>query len=211
MGFTSFDGDILITNDGSKKFVVGDRTYEIGGNFSGTDIAAKVFGGFKFSEYLAAEIAFHRFGGGTIRVNKDTVDIYNAFYDPNITAEETESSLDVLGLSGSLLGIIPLTDTFDVFAKIGILHSWLSEDSFDETGFTLLLGGGASIKITENFSIRAELEWAPDIANDHSDKTERLFKGINKALQNEVPGAGKLDYDVDLDIISTTASLVWNF
>jgi len=224
VGFSSFGGDALITVNESSKLIIDDKTYEAGIDFSGAEITAKAFLGIRFFEYSAIEIAFHRFGGPTGRINEGAKAIFNEAEkaignDDSVNdvynylvGYETIESFDVLGASASLLGIIPVTDNIDVFAKVGILHSWLSSDySFEETGFSVLLGGGATIKITESVSLRAELEWAPDIANNHSIEYEMALNYANAELKKIVPNAGKLDYDVDLDILSTTVSLVWNF
>jgi len=229
MGFTSFDGQIEGIIHASSEDMFHDIPYGKPEELSSEDVTGKVFGGFRFSKYSAIEIAFHRFGGPAGENSQASIDDFNRRFSSDLTAEQIEDSYDVLGLSGSFLGIIPLTKTFEVFAKVGLLHSWATAtttESVDEvvelklgktatgavteTGFTVLVGGGAIFNITENLSLRAEVEWAPDIVNNHSDKSKRIYKKINQ-LWKAAGQAGKLDYDVDLNILSTTASVVWHF
>jgi len=236
LGTATMNGETFTTIDGSS-----DITYPIDGRdvrldaeheLSFTDLNLKIFGGFRASEYAAVEIAFHRFGEGKSSPNADLVKLFNIIPDPDTSynAKQLAGSVDTLGFSASILGIYPVTKTIEIFGKVGVLHSWLEataskivqasnaalvgdklgKGSRTETGFAVIFGGGTILNLTENISLRTEIEYAPNIVGNHSDKSEKILAEINK-IRATNGLAGKADYEVDIGILSTTASIVWNF
>jgi len=213
----SKDIDLFYEN---KKLVIKEE-------FSGNHITGKIFGGFRASEYSAVEFSLHRFGKPGALMTKESTDLINLAMSENFKPEDVTNSYKAQGMSLSLLGIIPASDEFEVFGKVGLLYSKIfstapanaqkvnqkgvkDNGGFDETGFAVLLGAGATYKITENLSLRAEFEWFPDIADEHEDRAKAVLKVINDELK-KADIKGRVAYDVDLDVKSATASVVWNF
>jgi len=90
-----------------------------------------------------------------------------------------------LGVSG--VGFIPLADTFEVYAKIGLsLYSTAVEYSGSvyegETGVSLTAGAGVDINFTEKFGIRAEYQLMPGI-DDGVDSGDIGLFTVNAVFQ----------------------------
>lgn len=195
--------------------------------FSGKDITGKIFAGFRASQYSAVEFSLHRFGKPDALMTRKSTNLLNLAYSENFKAEEITNSYMVQGMSLSLLAIYPASDTFELFGKVGLLYSKIystapinaqkinqnavqDKGGFDETGFAVLLGGGTNINITKNLSLRVEFEFSPDVADEHEQRAKDVIKAINKKLKDRGIQE-KVTYDVDLNIKSTTASIIWNF
>ncbi len=79
---------------------VGDYGIKLDGNaFDANDFGYKVFGGYNFIEYLGAEIEY--IDGGS--------------------PSDHGISIDMYGFNFSAVGIWPVTDQFDLFAKAGLI------------------------------------------------------------------------------------------
>lgn len=126
-----------------------------GEDFEGEDFAFKVFGGYRFHKNFSVELAYLDFGKP----------------DDNILGIDVETELYAVVLSG--VGILPLSDRFELFAKLGVAH-WDGKAKAevagltardDENGNKLAYGVGASFAITDQFAIRAEYEGI----NEHDD------------------------------------------
>lgn len=131
------------------------------GSFDGSDTGFKVLGGYGFNEYFGLELEY--IDGGTI--------------------EESGAKIDVSGFVASVMGSYPLTEQFDVYAKLGMLF-WdvdfsLGGDSGSDSGEDFAWGIGAGYDFTDNFGARLEYQ------------------------------AFKIESDVDGDMIS--AAVVWKF
>ena len=104
------------------------------------DTGGKIFGGYRFNDYIAAEAEFYDFGDQSDSVN----------------------SFSVNGGGVALVGSVPLTDSFKVFAKGGV-HSWSLDVSgpiaaqFSDTSDTdPYYGVGADYAINDRWAIRGE-------------------------------------------------------
>jgi opacity protein-like surface antigen len=125
----------------------------------------KIYGGMKFSPSLAAEIGYNNYG------------------EASITASDGTSSAELTGEASALTAAatytMPVADNFEVFGKAGI-GLWNAEASYKETsgssttlqvnaeedGVGLLVGAGATFKVTENIGIRGEYEYLTDLDAD---------------------------------------------
>lgn len=195
IGGTSFSGDRALTFDNGNPISTND--------ISGADVTGKIFGGYRFLEYAAVEIGLHRFGHSSETLEDETfVTDYNS-----------------IGSSLSLLGFLPVSKEFEIFGKVGVLLSKINSDnpdrlkafvrdadSFEDYGFTVLVGGGFNLKLVDNFFLRTEFEWAPNIASNHYDDTDEILEKLRETLNLE-----NIDYALDVDVISTTASIIWHF
>lgn len=177
---------------------------------TGQEFSGKGFVGYKFHKHLAIQTDAYYFGKPKDEDNPR--DEYISY-----------------GFSGSLLGIIPLSDNLQFFTKIGVLYSRFEMESnpgniklldlrndtdgkweiFNEEGFSVLVGGGLDLKITDNISLGVEVEWSPDVVDtDWRDTGDRL-DFLNDSLgKDENP---KIGYDIDMDILFVSANVIYRF
>lgn len=121
--------------------------------FDERDNGFKVFGGYRFLENLAVEGQYARLGKANIRYSGPT------------GLRGTEK-YEVSSISVAAVGLLPVSDSFTLFAKAGPSFND-AKSSFSNATLGaaskgrkvgLLVGIGASYKLTENISARAELE-----------------------------------------------------
>lgn len=117
---------------------VGSFSLEIDG-FDDSDTGFKVLGGYGFNDYLGVELEY--LDGGTV--------------------EEFGLEIDVSGFNASVMGSYPVTEQFDVFAKLGMLFwdvdvSGLGRGS--DSGEDFSWGVGAGYDFTDNLGARIEYQ-----------------------------------------------------
>jgi len=112
-----------------------------------SDTALKVFGGAKLNKNFALEASYIDLGEAIVT---DDIDTFTA---------------EVTGLNLSAVGIIPASDSVDIFGKVGLLLwdlklalSGTFNDSISEDGTDISFGFGANFNVNETFAIRAEFE-----------------------------------------------------
>ena len=119
-----------------------------GEDFDEEDFGFKVFGGYRFHQNIAAEIDYLDFGEP----------------DDNILGADSEIDLYALALYG--VGILPISDSFELFAKLGFAY-WDADAkvefmgasaSDDEDGTDLAYGFGGSYAFSNQFAVRVEYE-----------------------------------------------------
>ena len=105
--------------------------------FKDDDLGFKIFGGYSFNDYLAAEVEY--LDGGTAK-------------DDGIKLKPEQFGV-------SVLGSLPVNETFSLFARVGFT-SWEVKQSGGgkEDDEDLLYGLGAALNIGEQFQVRAEYE-----------------------------------------------------
>ena len=165
----------------------------------GTNFIAKTFIGYQFFKYASIEAAFYRMGHAKA-VEKD---IDGTIYDEPFEKFNSYSG------SFSLLGIIPITKDFRFFTRIGMLYtSFKHEDfkgelyeEFNDSGISVLVGGGLEIVISDHLALRAEVEWSPDIINYNAEAIQERIDALAPLF-----GDG---FDVRANILMTTASVMW--
>ncbi len=120
-----------------------------GDDFDDEDFGFKVFGGYNFHKNFAVEIDYLNFGEPSDNISGVDIKIKD-FY--------------ALALYG--IGKLPLSDRFELFAKLGVAY-WdgRAEARFmgvtarsDEDGTELAYGLGASYSFTDKYAIRIEYE-----------------------------------------------------
>jgi len=122
------------------------------GTADGKNTGYKIFGGYEFNPYFGVEISLVDLG----RVK------YSGSY---LGAPVTGGKVDVVGLNGSAVGIVPVTESFSLFGKLGIFAweaSWSDVTNGvptkgQDNGADLSIGAGFAFNFTKNFSAR--LEW----------------------------------------------------
>ena len=121
---------------------------EESGPFKGSDTSFRLFGGYSFNRYFAAEAGY--IDGGDI---EDDIGPYRV-------------SIASDGLFAAGLAKLPLGDRFALFAKLGwVFHdstetvslgSQRSSESTSDSDF--LFGGGVALKLGKYFQLRAEYD-----------------------------------------------------
>lgn len=139
------------------------------------DVGFKIFGGFRFHDYVGFEMAYYDLG--------DALD-----------DDEIPDEFNIYGGAFSILGILPIDEGSNFFIKLGGFigdveeYDRGSDTHFSDTGISLLLGAGAEFRILSNFSVRGELEWIPNLgggeamAEDTDGATgdiDSLFASVN--------------------------------
>ena len=119
---------------------------EEGASIDLTGTGYKVFGTYMFNDNFGIE-------GGWLSLG-----------EPSDTVAGFDVELDGDGFDVFAVGALPVSDTFDLFAKAGVL-AWdatLSVDGFEdssESGEDLALGIGGRFSGASGFGVRAEYEW----------------------------------------------------
>jgi len=123
------------------------------GTTDGKDGAFKLFGGYRFHRHVALELAY---------VNLGELSYSGDFFGTPVTGGTVKAN----GFNVSGVGILPLTEEFSLFAKLG-LFAWEAKAS-DTTGGApfsastdgadVSFGIGASYDFTRQFTVRAEWE-----------------------------------------------------
>lgn len=115
-----------------------------------SDTAFKLFGGYRFNDYFATELAF--IDGGT----------------PSDTPRTSRYEAEISGFNASAMGRFPITESFAVFGKLGfasydyslrrISSGGVVTNIEDDSRSDLSYGIGASFTFNSSFSLRAEYE-----------------------------------------------------
>ena len=123
-----------------------------GADFDDEDFGFKVFGGIRLHENFAVEAAYLDFG----ETDDDSAGLF-----------DIEVELYALALYG--VGILPLSEQFELFAKLGVAYWDADADGIiifsgitfpvdDDDGVDLAYGIGASYAFTDQFAVRVEYE-----------------------------------------------------
>jgi hypothetical protein len=184
-GFYLGAGPSFIDQDGCEW--VFDPEGTCADNVTAFGLGGKAFAGYRFHPNIAVEGSFNYFGVAEDDDDSDSLDEYESY-----------------GVGLAVLGILPVNDRVELFAKAGAFYGWLDER--DNTGVTVrhlkdsglspLLGGGVNVAIGGPFSIRGEVEWIPNVGGGEADPT---------SLDNAFEGSA------GIDVISASLSLVFHF
>jgi OOP family OmpA-OmpF porin len=142
---------------GLGNFSADSQTIVNGRDFDGSDIGFKVFGGYKFMPWLAAEAEYIDGGEPDDNVDSGTAQLRLA--------------IGVTGFVGSAVGILPIGENFNVFGKLGFIY-WdadgsgklrdegdlVTKISVGEDGTDFAWGVGGTWNITDTFGVRAEYQ-----------------------------------------------------
>ena len=108
-------------------------------SFDASDTGFKVFGGYRFMDYFAAELEY--IDGGT--------------------AEDSGFEIDVSGWNLSGVGRLPIGEKFNVFAKLGMIF-WDADlgglENASDSGEDFSWGIGAGYSFTDNFGMQVEYQ-----------------------------------------------------
>lgn len=119
-----------------------------------SDLGYKLFGGYQFNENFALE-------GGYFNLGKFD-------YSLSTGTGTADGSIEVMGLNLDIVGILPITENFSAFARVGATYAQ-AEDSFGGTLFVTdpnpkeeslnyKFGAGLQYAITDAVGVRLEAE-----------------------------------------------------
>jgi len=131
-----------------------------GKDWDGSDFGYKVFGGYQFMKWLAAEAEY--VDGGEPDDN---------FNSPAFPDDRLKASVGITGFVGSAVGIWPIGESFNLFGKLGFIY-WdadgsakirdaagtIVKTSVGEDGTDFAWGVGGTWNFTETFGVRAEYQ-----------------------------------------------------
>jgi len=133
----------------------------------------QIFGGFRFMDYFAVELAYIDLGEATYKAN---------ISDTSTASGAIKGTWSNDGVPLSFLGILPISDQFEVFGRVGVYYGTtdLKVRGKDSTGQTIatasadnsttqFFGGvGMNWNFPGNFTGRAEWQAMPSVGNDET-------------------------------------------
>jgi OOP family OmpA-OmpF porin len=148
LGSTSFDLDVADYDDGNL----------LGGSVDTSDTGYKLFGGYRITPNVGAELYYANLGDSTFR-GRAGAQVDHWCEGP------VASEVEVDGLGVSLLGNVPVGRDFNIYGKFGIFAwDWDARESDScgnfrdsESGTELAFGAGVSYQI--NYLTSVHLEW----------------------------------------------------
>lgn len=132
--------------------------------------AYKIFGGARVSPNMAFEMAYVDMGTATASNGLTGVGL-------------VDRTVEVTGLNFSVLGIKPLSKSFDIFGKFGLMLWEADATTTNNIGSTTLsvgdsdinFGFGANYNINNSFTVRAEFERFHNISYESELETPVSF------------------------------------
>ena len=129
-------------------------------NCNDTDIAWKLFGGYRFTQNIAIEAGYVDFGEYTGKVNT--------------IIGTVKAKAEVSGFTAHIVGTLPLHERISLIARLGTIYADVdvkgSAGGFnahgDDQSFSFAGGVGAEVAITEQLFARAEYELFKDLGDD---------------------------------------------
>ena len=139
-------------------FGIGSADYKVdlsslspGSNFEEDGTGTKIYGGYSFNKYFAAEAAYYNFAEASVGA------IETSPGGPVLSA-----SADMKGFGGYAVGMYPISKNVNLMAKLGFL-SWdadlrLNDQSATNDGTDLAYAIAASYTFTKQLLVTAEWE-----------------------------------------------------
>jgi hypothetical protein len=119
-------------------------------NWESDDTAYKVFAGYRFSKYIAAQVDYINLGSPSAQV---------------VPGTRIEAEVD--GFRPSFVATLPLGDWFEVFGHVGyyfydasfhVESDVFGDTEFDEDGEELTYGVGVGLNFLDRFNVRFEYD-----------------------------------------------------
>lgn len=139
---------------------------EVGATCDDSDYGYKIFGGARVSPNLAFEAAYMDMGEATA------------------STSISDRTLGVTGLNFSVLGIWPVSKSFELFGKAGWMF-WEAESKNLTTGSSATVddsdmnfGFGANFNVNETFALRAEFERFHNLSYESDAETPVSFLSV---------------------------------
>jgi hypothetical protein len=134
-----------------------DDVDDVGIDFSDGDNATKLFGGWRFNEFVALQGDFVDFGESSGAV----------------ATSVTPGTSDIQGLAPSVVGTLPL-GPFELFGRVGVMFyeadlNLTGGRIIDESGEDIVWGLGAGLDVGKRVNLRLEYEEIDIEALDEAD------------------------------------------
>jgi OmpA-OmpF porin, OOP family len=150
----------LYVGAGIGNFAANSDGINNGKDWDGSDFGWKIFGGYQFMKWLAAEVEY--IDGGEPTDN---------FRNEDFPDERLRVGLGVTGFVGSAVGIWPINESFNLFGKLGFIY-WdadasgkirddegtIVKASYSDDGTDFAWGVGGTWNFSEAFGVRAEYQ-----------------------------------------------------
>jgi OOP family OmpA-OmpF porin len=123
-------------------------------DFDDSDTGFKLFGGYTFNRNFAIEVSYFDLGEAS-----------GSLFDPFFG--DIEFDVGVSGLNAQAVGLLPLTETFSLFGKIGfasydidaeVTVAGVGDGEGSESESDMTYGVGGAISFAERFEVRVEYE-----------------------------------------------------
>jgi OOP family OmpA-OmpF porin len=162
--------------------LTGNNIYSSKGSSDRKDLTSgKLYGGYRFNEYLAVELQSASLGTSDSTYSNNLGNLVNN--------RHTRTSSSALALS--VLGILPVSENFSLLGKLGVAQTtvkYTESDDLDKSAMrsgkqksnNVLLGVGAEYKLTKQISLRAEYENLGTVK----------FAGGDRKLRNDMLSLG---------------------
>jgi hypothetical protein len=186
VGMTTYGGDHA-GDEADLLALLDDTDIPVQNAVTGTDdsdIGYQANFGYRFNRYLAAEIGLAQFGSLTSTLNAD-VDVPND--NQGFVPATLELSFDVGGPVISAIGILPLSDKFEVFARLGFIFASVEREFSSRVDGQRGVGGsakgdaqdplygvGVAWNINPMYAIRGEYQVLSDVGQSDQTGTEDL-------------------------------------
>ena len=158
-----------------------DPTQNLTSSSEDSDVGYQATFGYRFTRYLAAELALAQFGSAEARANAD-MDFGDGFVPVSLRL-----AFNAGGPMFSVLGILPLSDKFELYGRVGYLFA-SSEREFSSRvdgqrggGFgpkadsqDVVLGVGASYHFNQVYSVRLEYQQIDEVGELNTSGVEDL-------------------------------------
>jgi OOP family OmpA-OmpF porin len=134
-------------------------------NCDDTDTGWKLFGGYRFTQYVAIEAGYVDFG------------------EYSGSSGGISASAEATGVTAHVVGTLPLHDRFSLIGRLGTIYSDVDVKASgfgitireDDQSFAFAAGVGAEVNITDQFSLRAEYELFKDVGDDNSTGEDDVY------------------------------------
>ena len=117
---------------------------DYGNSFDGSDHGYKLFGGYRFNDYFALELAYYDYG------------------EPDDSFGGVDVAIELDGFGGFAVGFYPLNDSFDLMARLGYarydIKARAAGISVSNDDDAVAWGFGGDYKLNKRFSIAGEWE-----------------------------------------------------
>lgn len=157
-----------------------------------TDLGYQVGGGYRFTRYFAAEIAFAQFGGLTTTASAE-VDYPGD--EAGFEASELELTFDAGGPVFSAIGILPINERFEAYGRLGFVFASFKRGFTSRVnGQTLggssrsdsqepVYGAGFAWNISKVYSLRAEYEVINDMGDTGAGTEDLKIMGLQFSMR----------------------------
>ena len=135
-----------------------------GADFDASSTAFKLLGGYQFFKYMGVELEYIDAG--------DADDSWT--FDSGTFTEQLKATIGFSGFNTSAVGILPIGEKFNLFAKLGFIYwdavlklrytysdikgSVVEREHDSDSGTDFSWGIGGTFKITPNLGVRAEYQ-----------------------------------------------------